>query len=88
MRDVTLRFRGAGLVVRNLERVEGRLWGEVEVNGVEYVVKFIGDGEWVVVGPKRDLEGMVEQIEQVELTDKEKALAVEPWGRCTRERVM
>lgn len=88
MRDVTLRFRGAGLVVGNLERVEGRLWGEVEVNGVEYVVKFIGDGEWVVVGPKRDLEGMVEQIEQVELTDKEKALAVEPWGRCTRERLM
>ena len=75
-------------MVRNLERVEGRLWGEVEVNGVEYVVRFLGEGEWVVVGPKRDLEGMVEQIEQVELTDKEKALAVEPWGRCTRERVM
>lgn len=88
MRDVTLRFRGAGLVVRNLERVEGRLWGEVEVNGVEYVVRYLGEGEWVVVGPKRDLEGMVEQIEQVELTDKEKALAVEPWGRCTRERLM
>ena len=87
MRDVTLRFRGAGLV-RNMERVEGRLWGEVEVNGVEYVVKFIGEGEWVVVGPKTDLEGMVEQIEQVELMDKEKALAVEPWVRCTRERLM
>lgn len=88
MRDITLRFRGAGLVVRNLERVEGRLWGEVEVNGVEYVVKFIGEGEWVVVGPKTDLDWMVEQIEQGELTDKEKALAVEPWERCTRERLM
>ena len=88
MRDITLRFRGAGLVVRNLERVEGRLWGEVEVNGVEYVVKFIGEGEWVVVGPKTDLDWMVEQIEQGELTDKEKTLAVEPWGRCTRERLM
>lgn len=88
MRDITLRFRGAGLVVRNLERVEGRLWGEVEVNGVEYVVRFLGEGEWVVVGPKTDLEWMVEQIEQGELTDKEKALAVEPWGRCTRDRLM
>lgn len=88
MRDVTLRFRGAGLVVRNLERVEGRLWGEVEVNGVEYVVRFLGEGEWVVVGPKTDLDWMVEQIEQGELTDKEKALAVEPWGRCTRGRLM
>lgn len=88
MRDVTLRFRGAGLVVRNLERVEGRLWGEVEVNGVEYVVRFLGEGKWVVVGPKTDLDWMVEQIEQGELTGKEKALAVEPWGRCTRDRLM
>ena len=88
MDDVTLRFKGTGLPIRNIERTEGRIWGEIDINGVAYVVKFLGDGEWVVFGPKAELDVMVARIEELNLTEREKALAVEPWSRCTHDRVM
>lgn len=86
MNDVTL--VGFGGIVKNLVRMEGKIWGEVEIDGVVWVVKFDGGGRWLKVGEKDRLEGMVEGLEREELSERERGVAVLPWDQCHRGRVM
>jgi len=37
-------------VVRNLEDCEGRVYGEVTIDGDEWVVRYLGNGKWQSVG--------------------------------------
>jgi hypothetical protein len=65
--------------VRNIEMFHrGSIYGEIDRDGQEWIVRLRRPGYWGIVGPKNQLDAIIQAFEETTLTDSERMQALEP----------